>query len=58
MADDVPPIPRAERHVVEAVESILGQTFGDLVSLTVDDGTVDGSRAILEHLAIDDIEAR
>lgn len=37
-----------ERHLRAAVESVLGQTFGDLELLLVDDASTDGSRAIVE----------
>jgi glycosyltransferase involved in cell wall biosynthesis len=45
------PVHNAERFVAEAVESILAQTFSDFELLIVDDGSTDGSRAILERLA-------
>ncbi len=37
-----------ERWVGEAVDSILGQTFGDLEFIVVDDGSEDATGAILE----------
>jgi glycosyltransferase involved in cell wall biosynthesis len=48
------PVYNAERYVAEAVESILDQTFGDFEFLIVDDGSTDGSRAILERYAARD----
>ena len=37
-----------ERYVSEAIESVLGQTFGDLELVIVDDGSTDNSRKIIE----------
>ncbi|MBD0290839.1 MAG: glycosyltransferase [Thermoleophilia bacterium] len=37
-----------ERHLREAVESILGQTFADFELVVVDDASTDASRSILE----------
>jgi glycosyltransferase involved in cell wall biosynthesis len=41
----------AERYVGNAVESILGQTHRDFEFIILDDGSRDGSRAILETYA-------
>jgi len=41
----------ADEHIAEAVESILGQSFGDFEFLIVDDGSTDNSGAILEYFA-------
>ena len=38
----------AERHLREAVESVLAQTFADFELLAIDDGSNDASVAILE----------
>src|SRR5579859_5191090 len=40
-----------ERFLRQAVESILGQTFDDFEFLIVDDGSLDGSPAILDEYA-------
>jgi glycosyltransferase involved in cell wall biosynthesis len=48
------PVYNAERYVAEAIESILSQTFRDFEFLIVDDGSTDGSRAILEPFAVRD----
>ena len=40
------PVYNGERFLAEAIESILGQTFGDFEFLIVDDGSQDGSAAI------------
>jgi GT2 family glycosyltransferase len=48
----------AERWLAEAVESILGQSFADFELIAVDDGSRDGSRAILESFAARDPRVR
>jgi len=48
------PVYNQRRYVVEAVESILAQDFTDFEFVIVDDGSTDGSRAILERLAAAD----
>jgi glycosyltransferase involved in cell wall biosynthesis len=45
------PVYNAELYLAEAVESILAQTFGDFEFLIVDDGSTDGSPAILRRYA-------
>jgi glycosyltransferase involved in cell wall biosynthesis len=52
------PVYNAERYVAQAVESILGQTFGDFEFLIIDDGSTDGSRRILEGYAARDARIR
>jgi hypothetical protein len=47
----VMPVFNAETYLAEAVESVLGQTLEDLELVAVDDGSQDGSRAILERMA-------
>lgn len=41
----------AERFLAEAIESVLIQTFNDFEFLILDDGSTDGSRAIIERYA-------
>ena len=45
------PVHNCERYVAEAIESILAQTFTDFEFLIVDDGSTDGSLAILQRYA-------
>ena len=48
------PVYNAERFLAEAFESILSQTFRDFEFITIDDGSTDGSRAMLERFAAAD----
>lgn len=48
----------AEKYVEEAVRSVLAQTFRDFEVVIVDDGSSDGSLAILRHLAAEDARIR
>jgi glycosyltransferase involved in cell wall biosynthesis len=54
----VMPVYNAKRYVAEAIESILGQTFRDFEFLIIDDGSTDGSLAILKHYAARDARIR
>jgi Glycosyl transferase family 2 len=47
----VMPVYNAESYLEEAIESVLGQTLEQLELVAVDDGSKDGSRAILERFA-------
>lgn len=40
-----------DRYVSKALDSILGQTFGDFEFIIIDDGSTDQSRVILENAA-------
>jgi glycosyltransferase involved in cell wall biosynthesis len=48
------PVYNTERYLAEAVESILAQTFADFELIVIDDGSTDGSGAILERYAARD----
>lgn len=52
------PVYNAERYLADAVESILGQTFTDFEFLIVNDGSTDGSPAILDRYAKQDSRIR
>ncbi|MCW5954854.1 MAG: glycosyltransferase, partial [Propionibacteriaceae bacterium] len=45
------PVRNAERHLSECLDSILRQTHRDLEIILVDDGSTDGSAAILATYA-------
>jgi len=45
------PVYNTADYLAEAVDSILGQTFGDFEFLVIDDGSTDGSTALLQELA-------
>jgi glycosyltransferase involved in cell wall biosynthesis len=42
------PVYNSEKYLTQAVDSILGQTLADLELIAVDDGSTDGTPAILE----------
>jgi teichuronic acid biosynthesis glycosyltransferase TuaG len=43
------PAYNAEKYITEAIDSILAQTYGNWELLVVNDGSTDGTAAILEH---------
>jgi hypothetical protein len=54
----VMPVFNGETYLAEAVRSVLGQTLKELEVVAVDDGSRDGSRAILERFARADRRVR
>jgi len=52
------PVFNGEPYLVEAVESVLGQTFADFELIAIDDGSTDGSLALLERYAARDARMR
>jgi glycosyltransferase involved in cell wall biosynthesis len=48
------PVYNGEAYLAEAIESVLEQTLGDLELIVVDDGSEDGTRAIVTHYARED----
>lgn len=48
------PVYNAEKYVREAVESVLAQTFSNFELIVINDGSTDGSGAILRDLAAND----
>lgn len=52
------PVYNAGRYLPEAVESILGQTFGDFVLYLLNDGSTDGSLEVLRGYEAKDARVR
>jgi glycosyltransferase involved in cell wall biosynthesis len=45
------PLFNGEDHVAEAIESLLGQTYGDFAVVLVDDGSTDRTEELVRHYA-------
>jgi glycosyltransferase involved in cell wall biosynthesis len=54
----VMPVFNTERYVGAAVESVLGQSFGDFEFIIIDDGSTDASKEVLEGCARKDERIR
>ena len=52
------PVFNGERHLAEALDSVLVQTFTDFEFLVIDDGSTDGCRDILSTYARRDSRVR
>ncbi len=52
------PVHNGERYLTQAIESVLAQTFRDFELLIVDDGSTDGSSAIMDRCARRDARIR
>jgi glycosyltransferase involved in cell wall biosynthesis len=52
------PVYNAERHLAQAIESILEQTYQDFEFLIINDGSTDRSQEILESYALADQRVR
>jgi glycosyltransferase involved in cell wall biosynthesis len=52
------PVHNGEKYLAQAIESVLAQTFRDFELLIVDDGSTDGSRAIMDRCARRDARIR
>ncbi len=54
----VVPVYNTETYVEEALRSVMGQSLADIEIIVVDDGSTDGSPAVLERLAREDSRIR
>lgn len=52
------PVHNGEKYLAQAIESVLAQTYRDFELLIVDDGSTDGSRAIMDRHARRDARIR
>lgn len=52
------PVYNTEDYVEQTIRSIMGQTLSEIEIITIDDGSSDGSLAVLERLAAEDSRIR
>ena len=52
------PAYNVERFILEAIDSVLSQSFRDLELIVVDDGSTDGTAAVVERRAAEDARVR
>ncbi len=52
------PVYNGEKYLIEAIESILAQTFADFELIMIDDGSTDGSLKILKEFEKNDSRVR
>ncbi|MDR3637804.1 MAG: glycosyltransferase family 2 protein [Isosphaeraceae bacterium] len=52
------PVYNSAAYLLEAIRSVLGQTFHEFELVAVDDGSDDGSDAILDHCSLQDERVR
>ena len=52
------PVYNVEPYLRQSLDSVLGQTFGDWEAVCVNDGSTDGSAAILEEYAVRDLRIK
>ncbi len=58
MLSVITPAYNAEAYVASCIESVLGQTFGDLELVIVDDGSTDGTADVIASFAAKDPRVR
>lgn len=52
------PVYNAEKYLRECMDSILGQTLGDFEMFCINDGSTDGTAAILAEYAATDVRVK
>ena len=48
------PVYNGEKYIKHCIHSVMGQTLSDIEILVINDGSSDGTKQILEHLASED----
>jgi glycosyltransferase involved in cell wall biosynthesis len=52
------PVFNAEKHLIESINSVLGQTYSDFELIVINDGSTDSSLSILQKLSVQDNRIR